>query len=156
MGVRVAVAVGGRGVSVGIGEGSWPSWVKVGLAHAGGMVCVGNITGLEVTVGLNIAVIVKSGVGNPNGVGEGTNGKLHARDTNANKPTAWSGKRHFLFMLPSLLSISNTIIIDHLTSSLEITSRERRKTGEDKMLTRVIAEMFQKSLDKYVKIITHC
>jgi hypothetical protein len=76
--------------------------VKVGLAHAGGMVCVGKITGLEVTVGLKIAVMVKSGVGNPKGVGEGTNGKLHANDAKVNKPTARSGKYHFLFMLPSL------------------------------------------------------
>ena len=99
----MAVAVGGRGISVGIGDGSCPGWVEVGLAHAGGKVWVGKMTCFEVTVGLNSAVMVKSGVGKLKGVGEGTKGKLHANDANANKPMARSGKRHFLFMLPSLL-----------------------------------------------------
>lgn len=68
------VAVGGKGVLVGVAEGSCPIDVGVGLFQAGGDVCVGNMTGGAVMVGLKTAVIVKSGVGKTNGVGEEING----------------------------------------------------------------------------------
>lgn len=70
MAVLVGVEVGGRGVFVGVDDGSWPIGVDVGLTHAGTEVCVGNITACEVTVGLKTAVIVRSGVGKTIGVGE--------------------------------------------------------------------------------------
>ena len=74
MAVLVGVEVGGRGVFVGVDDGSWPTGVGVGLTHAGTEVCVGNITGGTVIVGLNTAVIVRSGVGKTIGVGEEING----------------------------------------------------------------------------------
>jgi len=90
VGARVGVAVGGRGVLVGVRLGNWPGGVVVGLLQAGGKVCVGNTTGIDVTVGLNNAVIVRSGVGNTKGVGEATNGKLQANTINPNVPSAIS------------------------------------------------------------------
>ena len=101
----MAVAVGGSGVSVGIGDGSCPGWVEVGLAHAGGIVWVGKMTGCEVTVGLNNAVKVKSGVGKTIGVGDEIKGKLQASEAKINNPSTKMGYRFFLIMLPSLKTI---------------------------------------------------
>ena len=101
----MAVAVGGRGVSVGIGDGSRPGCVDVGLAHAAGKVWVGKMTCFEVTVGLNSAVIVKSGVGKTIGVGDEIKGKLQASEAKINNPSTIMGYRCFLIMLPSLKTI---------------------------------------------------
>jgi hypothetical protein len=87
-GVLVGVAVGGRGVLVGVKDGCSPGGVAVGLFQAEGRVWVGKITGGEVIVGLNNAVIVRSGVGKTKGVGDATKGKLHARVLNNRNPTA--------------------------------------------------------------------
>ena len=78
VGVFVGTAVGGRGVLVGSAVGCRPGGVAVGLDQAGGSVWVGNMTAAGVSVGLNKAVMVRSGVGNANGVGEATKGKLQA------------------------------------------------------------------------------
>ncbi len=101
----VGVAVGGSGVSVGGNVGTWPGGVAVGLSQAGGTVCVGKITAPGVTVGLKSAVIVKSGVGKVNGVGDAMKGKLHASAAIANNPTARSGKLFRFFIPTSLLPI---------------------------------------------------
>ena len=99
--VLVAVAVGGSGVFEGVLDGSKPWGVEVGLLQAGGEVWVGKITGAEVRVGLNNAVMVKSGVGKTNGVGEATKGKLQASISKARKPSVISGEYLFLFFMIS-------------------------------------------------------
>ena len=80
--------------------GCSPEGVAVGLLHDGGSVWVGKITGTEVTVGWKRAVMVKSGVGNTNGVGEATKGKLQASIESARAAKPSSGKR-ILFLTPS-------------------------------------------------------
>ena len=93
----MGTAVGGRGVLVGNAVGCRPGGVAVGLDQAGGSVWVGNMTGAEVSVGLNKAVMVRSGVGNANGVGEATKGKLQASIDNARAARAKRGMRSFFF-----------------------------------------------------------
>ena len=80
-GVRVGIGVGGGevAVSVGSGVGGNGDSVGVGLSTGGGRVKVGNPIGGVGWVGLNTAVMVKSGVGKTIGVGAETNGKLQAR-----------------------------------------------------------------------------
>ena len=120
MAVIVGVEVGGSGVFVGVADGSWPIGVGVGLNHAGCDVCVGKTTGAEVTVGLNTAVIVKSGVGKTIGVGEEIKGKLHASIARNNKLTTRKGDCLILIILSSQSQIlhTNSNIIDHLASHL--------------------------------------
>ena len=83
-----------------VAVGCSPGGVAVGLLHDGGSVWVGKITGTEVTVGLKRAVMVKSGVGNTNGVGEATKGKLQASIESARTARPSNGKRIF-FLTPS-------------------------------------------------------
>jgi hypothetical protein len=87
---------------VGVRLGCSPGGVAVGLLHAGGRVWVGKTTGGEVIVGLNNAVIVRSGVGKTKGVGDATKGKLQARLLNTRNPTAVIRKTCLLFIRPSL------------------------------------------------------
>lgn len=103
MGVAVGngVAVGGRGVFVGSGDGSCPSWVGVGVLKAGGEVCVGKMAAPPVTVGLKTAVMVRSGVGNTIGVGDEIKGKLQASMAIANAAMATTGNRLIFFILAS-------------------------------------------------------
>ncbi len=120
MAVIVGVEVGGSGVFVGVADGSWPIGVGVGLNHAGCDVCVGKTTGAEVTVGLNTAVIVKSGVGKTIGVGEEIKGKLQASIARNNKLTTTNGNRQILIIFSSQSQIlhANFNIIEHLASRL--------------------------------------
>jgi hypothetical protein len=64
------------------------------------------ITG-EVTVGLNSAVMVKSGVGKTNGVGEATNGKLQASIDSARNAQAKMGIQMFFLTQSSLQCTKN-------------------------------------------------
>ena len=105
VGVIVGVAEGGSGVFEGVNVCNNPGGVVVGLSQAGGNVCVGKISALVVIVGLNSAVMVRSGVGNANGVGEAIKGKLHASVVRAINPIARSGKRILFLMLTSLTPI---------------------------------------------------
>jgi hypothetical protein len=75
--------------------------VGVGLEKGSGEVCVGNMAAPSVTVGLNTAVIVKSGVGNTIGVGEETKGKLQAIESKTSNPIIKKSVRFCLTMLPS-------------------------------------------------------
>ncbi len=101
MAVGKGVAVGGSGVFVGSGVGSWPNWVEVGRAKGGGEVCVGNMTDPSVTVGLNTAVMVRSGVGNTIGVGDETKGKLQASMATARAVKAIIGFRLIRIIIAS-------------------------------------------------------
>jgi hypothetical protein len=55
------------------------------------------MTGTEVTVGSNKAVMVRFGVGNTKGVGEATKGKLHASMDIASTTRATSSARFLCF-----------------------------------------------------------
>ena len=74
---------------------------------------MGKITGFVVTVGLNRAVIVRSGVGNTIGVGEATNGKLQAKTINPNIPMAINTLYFFVIILSSQETDPFTLIIEH-------------------------------------------
>ena len=99
--VGCVVAVGGSGVLLGIAVGWKPGGIAVGLLQDGGSVWVGKITATEVMVGLKRAVMVKSGVGNTNGVGEATKGKLQASIESARTARLSNGKRIFFLTLSS-------------------------------------------------------
>jgi hypothetical protein len=75
--VLVGTGVGGSGVNVAVGIIVLVG-TRVPVAVGGGNVKVGETSGREVSVGLKIAVIVRSGVGNMIGVGVRTCVKLHA------------------------------------------------------------------------------
>ena len=105
MGVFVGTAVGGRGVLVGREVGCRPGGVAVGLDQAGGSVWVGNMTATEVSVGLNKAVMVRSGVGNTKGVGEATKGKLQASIESARAARAKRGMRS-IFLTPASVRVT--------------------------------------------------
>ena len=61
---------------------------------------MGKMTATEVSVGLNKAVMIRSGVGNANGVGEATKGKLQASIDIARAARAKMGMRSF-FLTPA-------------------------------------------------------
>jgi hypothetical protein len=104
---------------VGSGDGSCPGWVAVGVVQAGGGVWVGKMTAPEVTVGLNTAVMVRSGVGKTIGVGDVTNGKLQASIAKARAETARIEIRLVLFMLASQRNhkLTYIFIIDDLAQT---------------------------------------
>jgi hypothetical protein len=112
VGVRVGIGVGGRAVAVavGTGVGGTRDWLGTGLFNGGGKVNVGNPTGGVGSVGLNTAVMVKSGVGKTIGVGADTNGKLQASAVKINNPAIKSGILVVCFLLPSLLTRSISMI----------------------------------------------
>jgi hypothetical protein len=70
------------------------------------------MTGIEVKVGLNMAVMVKSGVANSNGVGDATKGKLQASIASANAPMARIGTRFFI-LTPASLNWTNNAFNHH-------------------------------------------
>jgi hypothetical protein len=101
VGVLVGVAVGGGGVLVRVKVGNMPGGVVVGLCQAGGIVCVGKITAFVVIVGLKSAVIVRSGVGKANGVGEAIKGKLQASEVINNIAMTTKGLCNLLNIIAS-------------------------------------------------------
>jgi len=73
------------------------------------------MTGIEVTVGLNKAVMVRSGVGKLKGVGDATKGKLQASNDIASATMARIG--NLLIFTPTSrkrYTIQSIIIIDDL------------------------------------------
>ena len=78
---------------------------------------MGKMTTPEVTVGLNTAVMVRSGVGKTIGVGEVTNGKLQASIATAKADRMRIILRLYLFILASQRNHKLTFIfiIDDLT-----------------------------------------
>ena len=95
------------------------------------------MTGGEVTVGLNTAVIVKSGVGKTNGVGEEIKGKLQANIARDNIQTTTKGYSRFLIILSSHSQLlqANSYIIEHLATCLKSTRLGTINIDGDEKLT---------------------